>query len=118
MALMRLWTVNNLLRNTAGGVIGGKGGPMTLFEKKKLPVETDAKKLVEYVCGSNIYKEGTDIKIGPDSEYPDWLWTLHIDKALPLNQLDPERDNFYYWKRVHRINKKRRLAYLKSKKIK
>lgn len=43
-----------------------------------MPVETDAKKLVNFVCGSNILKEGQDIELKPDSEYPDWLWNLNI----------------------------------------
>jgi hypothetical protein len=53
-----------------------KLGPM--MEKKIVPVETDAQKLVNYVCGSNLLKGGEDIKVKPDDEYPDWLWTLRI----------------------------------------
>lgn len=53
----------------------GKGGP--ILEKSEIPVETDAKKLVKFVCGSNILKEGQDIETKPDSEYPDWLWNLN-----------------------------------------
>lgn len=60
----------------------GKGGPV--LEKYELPVETDAKKLVKFVCGSNILKEGQDIELKPDSEYPDWLWNLNISR-LYLN---------------------------------
>lgn len=33
------------------------------MEKKVLPVETDANKLVSYVCGSNYMKTGEDIKV-------------------------------------------------------
>jgi len=55
--------------------MGGKGGPG--IEKTEISVETDAKKLLTYVCGSNIYKEGEDVKLKPDSEYPDWLWNLN-----------------------------------------
>ncbi|TMW44288.1 hypothetical protein DOY81_010635 [Sarcophaga bullata] len=55
----------------------GKLGP--IMEKKEIPVETDANKLVNYVCGSNVMKKGEDIKLKPDSEYPDWLWTLNVD---------------------------------------
>lgn len=33
------------------------------MEKKEIPVETDANKLVNYVCGSNIMKTGEDIKV-------------------------------------------------------
>nr|CAD7414980.1 unnamed protein product [Timema poppensis] len=51
-----------------------KLGPM--IEKKILPVETDSHKLINFVCGSNILKEGPDIAIKPDSEYPDWLWNI------------------------------------------
>lgn len=47
-----------------------------MMEKKIIPVETDPQKLVNYVCGSNLLKEGEDIKLKPDDEYPDWLWTL------------------------------------------
>lgn len=39
----------------------GKVGP--IMEKKVLPVETDVNRLVNYVCGSNIYKTGEDIKV-------------------------------------------------------
>ena len=52
-----------------------KGAGPTL-EKKVLPVETDPHKLVNYVCGSNINKEGEDIKLGEDKDYPEWLWNL------------------------------------------
>lgn len=39
----------------------GKLGPIA--EKIVLPVETDAAKLVKYVCGSNINKTGEDILV-------------------------------------------------------
>jgi len=55
------------------------GGPA--LEKKILPVETDPKKLVTQVAGSCIYKKGEDVKLKPDSEYPDWLWDLRVGKA-------------------------------------
>lgn len=39
----------------------GKMGPVV--EKKIMPVETDPVKLVNYVCGSNIYTKGEDVKV-------------------------------------------------------
>lgn len=39
----------------------GKAGVIT--EKIKMPVEKDTNKLVNYVCGSNIYAEGEDVKV-------------------------------------------------------
>ena len=66
---------------SAGGIASlgkkkklSKVGPM--MEKKVIPVETDTQKLVNYVCGSNLLKEGEDVKLKLDDEYPDWLWTL------------------------------------------
>lgn len=45
----------------------GKGkkkvGKLGTMEKKELPVETDPVKLVNYVCGSNIYTTGEDVKV-------------------------------------------------------
>lgn len=38
------------------------------------------------VVGANILKEGTDPKVLPDSEYPDWLWHL-LDKRPALSEL-------------------------------
>ncbi|KAL6276382.1 hypothetical protein ACE6H2_019983 [Prunus campanulata] len=38
------------------------------------------------VVGANILKDGTDPKILPDAEYPDWLWRL-LDKRPALSEL-------------------------------
>lgn len=40
-----------------------KAGKISAMEKKELPVETDSEKLVNYVCGSNIYLTGEDVKV-------------------------------------------------------
>lgn len=45
----------------------GKLGP--IMEKKIIPVETDANKLVNYVCGSNYLKTGEDIKVSVHFKY-------------------------------------------------
>ncbi|XP_052749457.1 39S ribosomal protein L54, mitochondrial [Galleria mellonella] len=95
--------------SAAGGVMGlGKGkkkaGKLTTMEKKVLPVETDPEKLVNYVCGSNIYTTGEDIKLKDDSEYPEWLWTLRL-KPVPIEELDPSTKE--YWLRVRAAGMKR-----------
>lgn len=41
-----------------------KGGKLSTMEKKEMPVESDPHKLVNYVCGSNIYTTGEDVKVG------------------------------------------------------
>lgn len=40
-----------------------KAGKLGTMEKKQLPVETDSHRLVTYVCGSNIYTTGEDVKV-------------------------------------------------------
>lgn len=107
----------------------GKVGPVA--EKKVIPVETDATKLVNFVCGSNYMKTGEDIKVGspipeekepkitisfqikPDSEYPDWLWELPINGPKPLEEMDPESKE--YWRRLRKNALRRNNKMLKLK---
>lgn len=51
-----------------------------IVEKKVLPVETDAEKLVNYVCGSNIYVKGEDIKV--------WVFTSLILDQMKIYLLN------------------------------
>ncbi|XP_060582954.1 large ribosomal subunit protein mL54-like [Ruditapes philippinarum] len=68
-------------------------------KKKELEVVTDARILCTRLCGGNINKEGDDPVIGPDEDYPDWLWTLRIDrKTTPLEELS--EDDPAYWKKL------------------
>ena len=39
--------------------------------------------LSQVVTGLNILRDGSDPVIQPDSEYPDWVWTLYAILALP-----------------------------------
>ncbi|XP_015440124.1 PREDICTED: 39S ribosomal protein L54, mitochondrial [Dufourea novaeangliae] len=80
------------------------------IEKVKIPVEKDVNKLLNYVCGSNIYTEGEDIKLKPDNEYPDWIWEIRTE-PLQLSELDP--DTKQYWRFVRRDNLKRNNAMKK-----
>ncbi|GAB6031216.1 hypothetical protein CHUAL_009033 [Chamberlinius hualienensis] len=88
---------------------GGKtktklGGPV--MTKKRLPVETDPHRLANYVCGTNLLKEGgEDIKIKSDSEYPDWIWKMKLDGPPSLEDLDP--NTLEYWKRLKHYAQKR-----------
>lgn len=93
-----------------GGGLGsklkkGKKGSAGGSTKIILPVETDAHKLVSHLCGSNIFKEGEDIKLKDDSEYPDWLWKIHVDEPKKLEDLDPNTKA--YWRKLRELNLKR-----------
>ncbi|CAB3225617.1 unnamed protein product [Arctia plantaginis] len=96
--------------SAAGGVMGlgkgkKKGAKLSTMEKKEMPVESDPEKLVHYVCGSNIYTTGEDVKIKDDSEYPEWLWSLNTGRAVPLEELDPSTKE--YWLRVRAAGMRR-----------
>ena len=51
-------------------------------KKKYFDTETDPEKLCNNLCGGNIYVEGEDPKLGPDSDYPKWLWELRTEGKL------------------------------------
>lgn len=70
--------------------------------KIELQVETDPNKLAKFCCGLNILKTGgTEVELKPNSEYPDWLWTLSLDRGPSLDEMKP--DTLEYWTRKRRI---------------
>lgn len=98
--------------------LGGKKSKKILtaaVEKKELPVEKDVNKLLTYVCGTNICKEGEDVKIRPDSEYPDWLWTIRTGPAPTLEELDPNTKQ--YWRKLRKLGLQRRNKIQATKKF-
>ncbi|CAF0793865.1 unnamed protein product [Brachionus calyciflorus] len=89
----------------SGGKLGGgvskKGGAQQV-RKIEIPIETDAKKLANFVCGLNIVKkDGVEVPIKPDSEYPEWLWSLNVDKGPSLEEM--QKDTLQYWARKRRL---------------
>lgn len=71
------------IRGFAAQAKGKKGGKGVAADAK--PVLSKEMKSTT-VFGANILKEGSDPKIQPDSEYPDWLWHL-VDKRPVLSEL-------------------------------
>lgn len=70
----------------------------------------------DVATGVNIYSKGEDPKLGADSEYPDWLWTL-LDAKPTIKQLEEaakkagsyealENDDFF---RLVKLDRKRRI---------
>ncbi|KAG5450802.1 39S ribosomal protein L54, mitochondrial [Clonorchis sinensis] len=86
-------------RGSAKKVKAGKG-VAAVAKTKELPLETDIAKVVNCCCIN--YKIDEDpIPLKPDSEYPQWLWTLRTDRRPPpLDQVD--RNSYYFWRRVRR----------------
>nr|CAG4645289.1 EOG090X0KWJ [Leptodora kindtii] len=98
------------------GKKGGKGAKLgPVVEKRKIPVETDPEKLVNFVCGSNVLKQGQDIQLKPDSEYPDWLWTIRLGKPEPLEEMNPE--TLQYWRRLRKLSLRRQIALMRIRKF-
>lgn len=63
-----------------------------------MAVETDPHKLVNYCCGLNYHIDEPDIKLKPDNEYPDWLWTLRLGPKP--NSWEMERGTKEYYLRL------------------
>ena len=99
------------------GALTGKAKALGAIDRKKpLPVETDPEKLVNYCCGSNIFKEGEDVKLKDDHEYPEWLWDLRPGPPPPLEEFDPNTKE--YWERFLFLHKIRSLRLKRTKEIK
>jgi large subunit ribosomal protein L54 len=86
---------------------GGKGGGA---DAAKTPALSQELKNTT-VFGANILKEGSDPKIQPDSEYPDWLWHL-LDKRPVLSELrrkDPKTLPYEDLKRFVKLDNRSRI---------
>ena len=96
-----------------GSKIGGAAGASST--RLRLVPETDPVKLTTFLCGGDISREGAkDPELKPESEYPDWLWTLRVERgSLPLDELDP--DTWDYWLKLHKINTKARFTAMRMK---
>ncbi|XP_076802004.1 large ribosomal subunit protein mL54-like [Clavelina lepadiformis] len=92
--------------------VAGGGGGKSAF-KAKVTVEEpepvrDTKVLVTRCCGLNKYKDGEDPVLKPDSEYPEWLWSLHIGENRPYYEYDPNTKKYWFELRRHKIMQRNR----------
>ncbi|KAL8211054.1 hypothetical protein R6Q57_005491 [Mikania cordata] len=93
MALNSIKSLRNLSVAKALGsyrtfAVGGKAKKGKGGAASDAPKQSTLSKEVKSttVVGANILKDGTDPKILPDSEYPEWLWCL-LDKKPALSEL-------------------------------
>ncbi|ELK37465.1 PREDICTED: 39S ribosomal protein L54, mitochondrial [Myotis davidii] len=91
---------------------GGKGGKSGVVSDvlKDPEVCTDPVRLTTHAMGVNIYKEGQDVVLKPDAEYPEWLFQMNVGPPKKLEELDPE--SWEYWRllRKHNIWRHNRLS--------
>lgn len=87
---------------------GAKGKKLGKSEKIEIPVEKDVNKLLTYVCGLNYYKEGEEVQLKPDDQYPEWLWTIRTE-PLKLEDLDPNTKQYWRYLRKEAIRRKNKM---------
>lgn len=96
---------------TGGALLGRK-------RFRRPPKSSDPEYLVSHVAGSNYLKEGEDVKIKDDSEYPDWIWNLNLGRPKKPDEL--EFGTKEYWESLKFINfvkRKRIQGYLPKRKM-
>ncbi|KAL0611471.1 39S ribosomal protein L54, mitochondrial [Plecturocebus cupreus] len=76
---------------------------------------TDPVQLTTYAMGVNIYKEGQDVPLKPNAEYPEWLFEMNLGPPKKLEELDPESRGYWRLLRKHNIWRHNRLS--KNKKF-
>ncbi len=88
--------------NTFDWFICSEKGGAQAIKKVEIPVEKDVEKLAKFCCGLNIYKSGgEEVPIKPNSEYPEWLWELCVDKGPTLEEMEP--NTLQWWSRKRRL---------------
>nr|XP_051684976.1 39S ribosomal protein L54, mitochondrial isoform X1 [Oryctolagus cuniculus] len=91
----------------------GKGG--AAGEALRDPeVCTDPERLCTHAMGVNIYKEGADVALRPDAEYPAWLFEMHLGAPWRLEELDPETRAYWRLLRKQNIWRHNRLSRRKT----
>ncbi|NXG13028.1 RM54 protein, partial [Grallaria varia] len=91
----------------------GKGAPKEVLKGPE--VCTDPALLATHAMGVNYFKEGPEVALKADCEYPEWLFKIHLGPPKKLEELDP--DSLQYWRRLRKYDTWQRNKLKKSKKM-
>ncbi|XP_071584260.1 large ribosomal subunit protein mL54 [Heliangelus exortis] len=92
-----------------------KGKGVSKEELKGPEVCTDPVMLATHAMGVNYFKDGPEVVLKEDSEYPDWLFNIHLGPPKKLEELDP--DSIEYWRRLRKYNTWHRNRLKKGRKL-
>lgn len=84
---------------------------------QKFETEKDPNKLISYLCGSNYRIDegcGEDVKLKPDSEYPEWLFTMDVKRPKPMSY-EMEAGTIEYWEQVKKEAMAKQRVLMKKK---
>ncbi|CAH8853707.1 unnamed protein product [Trichobilharzia szidati] len=78
-------------------------GIAAVAKVREIKVESDPEKIVNCCCIN--YRIGEQpIPLKPDSEYPEWLWKLRVNRrSVPLSEVD--KNSYQYWRRIRKMNR-------------
>lgn len=99
-----------------GGKVGGGPASVGITKLKKMQeVETDTSRLVSHCCGLDYSVEGgKDPELGPDSDYPEWLFSMNVRRPKPTSdELEPGTMEHYLAMREEHAIRQRKIKKLK-----
>ncbi|XP_018417712.1 PREDICTED: 39S ribosomal protein L54, mitochondrial isoform X2 [Nanorana parkeri] len=98
-----------------GHVFKGKGKGLAKDVQKGPEVCKDPLILTTHAMGLNIYKNGSDIKLKDECQYPEWLFQLDLGPPKPLEERSPDTPE--YWKLLRKLHMWRNNRLAKAKKL-